>query len=238
MCRNDPMSTKAPTEFFDKRASESYDERAKRTGSINDNVHFLIRLILTDLSPEANILCVGVGTGTEILELAQAYPNWRFKGVDPSASMLDVCRDRLQKQGLLTRCELFHGYLSDFPETEEFDAVICLLVTHFIKDSEKRQELFNGIAKRLKPNGYLINSEIGYDMSSPHFPDLLEKWKAMQRCAGAAEEKVTNILKTLREDLSILAPSSTEDFLRKSGFSMPIQFFQSLLIRAWYSQKK
>lgn len=77
------QENKMAKEFFDKQASETYDQRIKPIAPIIDNLHFLIRLILKDLPSDAHILCVGVGTGTEILELAQAFPYWRFTGIDP-----------------------------------------------------------------------------------------------------------------------------------------------------------
>jgi tRNA (cmo5U34)-methyltransferase len=232
-----PQENKMAREFFDKQASETYDQRIQPIAPIIDNLHFLIRLILKDLARDANILCVGVGTGTEILELAQAFPFWRFTGIDPSASMLDVCRRRLQQSSLLTRCELRHGYLSDLPKIEQFDAILCLLVAHFIKDSQERHALFNGMAARLKVAGYVIHAEISYDLSAAEFPAIGEKWKALHRVAGASEERVANILKTLQEDVAVLPPASTEHLLRSSGLPMPVPFFQSLLIRAWYAQK-
>ncbi|CUS38734.1 class I SAM-dependent methyltransferase [Candidatus Nitrospira nitrificans] len=231
------QENKMARDFFDKQASETYDQRIKPIAPSIDNLHFLIRLILKDLPSDAHILCVGVGTGTEILELAHTFPSWRFTGIDPSASMLDVCRKRLQQSGLLTRCELRHGYLSDLPMIEQFDAILCLLVAHFIKDSQERQALFNGMAARLKVAGYVIHAEISYDLSGDEFPDIGEKWKALHRAAGASEERVANILKTLQEDVAVLPPASTEHLFRSSGLPMPIPFFQSLLIRAWYAQK-
>jgi len=96
-------------QFFNKSASEGYDERAQRIGAINDNLHFLIRLILQDLPWDARILCVGVGTGMEMVRLAQVFPGWRFTGVDPSGAMLDVCRQRLREAGFESRCELIEG---------------------------------------------------------------------------------------------------------------------------------
>jgi len=223
--------------FFNESFSKGYDERAQRTGAINDNLHFMIRLILQDLPDDARILCVGVGTGMEIVRLAQLFPRWRFTGVDPSESMLAVCRERLQEAGIGQRCELIHGYLADIGTTPAFDAVLCLLVAHFLRDGAERQALFEGMAQRLKPNGYLINAEISFDLDSPEFDDIVGKWSAMHRVAGASDESLTGLSRQLREVIGVLPPASTEALLRNSGLPLPIQFFQSLLIRAWYSRK-
>lgn len=234
---NKTTSDKTVSAFFNKNNSGSYDERTQKMAPIVDNLHFLIGLILKNLPADANILCVGVGTGAEIIRLADAHPKWRFTGIDPSADMLDVCRNQLEKKGIASRAELFHGYLAEFSGTETFDAVLCLFVTQFVKDSLERQAMFNAMADRLNPKGYLINSELSDDMASPQFHDLLEKWKTLQLATGSTEEQVSKILDAWQQHVAIVPPASIETILSQSGFSMPIQFFQSFLMHAWYSQK-
>jgi tRNA (cmo5U34)-methyltransferase len=198
------MSDKA-TEMFNQKTADAYDERFSKIGPIRDNLDFLIRLVLEDLPEDARILCVGVGTGIEIVKLANAYPQWRFTGVEPSAPMLEVCQGKLGKHDLMDRCELVHGYVSDLPPGGAFDAVLCLLVTQFVTDSAKRQEMFGDMAAQLKSGGYLINAEISDDMSSEH--------------------------------VAVEPPVAIERYLCNSGFSQPVEFFQSLLIHAWYARK-
>lgn len=230
------MSDKA-AELFNQKAAESYDERFKKISPIRDNLDFLIRLVLDDLPAEARILCVGVGTGTEIVELANAHPQWRFTGLDPSASMLDVCRSKLSQNGLGDRCELVNGYVSDLPPSGTFDAVLCLLVTQFVTDSAERQKMFDDMARQLRSGGYLINAEISDDMSSAEFLDIVEKWKVMHRHAGATAQETENIVKVLGQHVAVAPASVIERYLRNSDFSRPVQFFQSLLIHAWYARK-
>lgn len=230
------MSDKA-AELFNKKAAESYDERFQKIRPIRDNLNFLIRLVLEDLPADARILCVGAGTGIEIVELATAYPQWRFTGLDPSGPMLDVCRGKLSKHGLVDRCKLVHGYVSDLPPGGAFDAVLCLLVTQFVTNSAERQQMFNDMAGQLKSGGYLINAEISDNMSSAAFLDIFEKWKAMHRYAGATAVEAENIGKALNEHVAVEPPAAIERYLRRSGFSQPVEFFQSLLIHAWYARK-
>jgi tRNA (cmo5U34)-methyltransferase len=230
------MNDKIVTEFFNRNTAAGYDDRAVRIGSIMDNLHFLIRLVLQSLPTDANILCVGVGTGTEIARLARIFPQWRFTGVDPSEAMLDVCRRRVEENGLSSRCELVHGYVQDVAAREAFDGVLCLLVAHFLKGTE-RQALFDEMALRLRPNGYLITAEICFDLASPGFGSMLEQWKAVHRHAGATEENLAGMRHQLEEVIAVLPPQATEELLRNSGLPLPVQFFQSLLIRAWYARK-
>lgn len=222
--------------FFDQKASQKYDEKNKKLGAINENLHLLIRLILQDLPENAHILCVGAGTGTEILYLANIFPQWRFTGIDPSAPMIEVCRQKLETAGIADRCTLITGYVDDAP-ADQFDAALCLLVTHFITDAAARQQTFDAMAARLKPGGYLINADISYDTASPLYDDMLEKWNAMHRYGGASEEHLAQTKSMLAEHLAVLPDADMEDFLTQAGLPRPVKFFQSLLISAWYAQK-
>lgn len=231
------MTTNAVAEF-NKLPSGAYDEKNKKLAPISKNLHFLTELVLKELPTDARILCVGVGTGAEILSLARAYPGWTFDGIDPAASMLDDCRKRLDEEGLLSRCELFHGYLSEFNSSEEYDAVVCLLVMHFVRDLEVRTNMFQEMASHLKPKGTLVNAEISYDLNDSRFPDILEKWKQVQFLLGATPESLSQLHAMLREGLLLLPPEQTASLIQKSGFSEAILFFQSFLLHAWYAQKK
>lgn len=224
-------------QFFDEKVAAAYDERNAKTAPIMENLHFLLRLVLRDLPADASVLCVGVGTGADILGLARAFPGWRFTGVEPSAPMLEICRRRLEENGLSGRTDLFRGYLSELPGPQKFDAVLCLLVAHFLRDEPERQALFDQMAARVKPAGYLVNAEISYDLSRPDYPEILEKWLALHKHAGASEESLGAMPKILRETLGVIAPEKTEEMMKRAGFTRPVEFFQSLLIRGWYARK-
>ncbi len=54
----------------------------------------ILRLLASKAAPE-NILEVGCGTGKNLAALAKAFPKARLTGLDLSASMLDLARQRL-----------------------------------------------------------------------------------------------------------------------------------------------
>ena len=60
------------TALFDKQAS-SYDQQWSKM-AIKDALYLLTGTVLSELPPKAKILCVGAGTGAEILYLAQKFP--------------------------------------------------------------------------------------------------------------------------------------------------------------------
>ncbi|MES2356303.1 MAG: class I SAM-dependent methyltransferase [Pseudomonadota bacterium] len=230
------MKTNPPVIDHFTDAARVYDERNRQLAPIADNMHFLIRLILKNAPVRARVLCVGVGTGAEILSLSKSFPEWTFVGVDPSIGMLEVCRERLSNAGVLNRCELIHGYVDDVPLGEYFDAALSILVAHFVK-REDRLNFYQAMCDRLCTNGILINTEISFDLNSKEFPLMLKNWGAIQSMMGATPESIANLAVQLREMLSVISPTETEGFLNQSGIHLPIRFFQAFMISGWYGIK-
>jgi tRNA (cmo5U34)-methyltransferase len=228
--------TKPSTDFFNQEQAELYDERNRKLAPISDNLHFLIKLVLEDLPVRSRILSVGAGTGAEILSLAEAFPEWSFVAVEPSLSMLNVCRARIQSAGLLDRCEFVHGFAQDLPARADFDAVLAILVAHFVKRDD-RLSFFKNLTDRLRAGGYLVNAEISFDLDSAEFPSMLKNWESVQRLMGANPESLAALPRQLRDVLTVLSPMETETIIRKSGIDLPIRFFQTFMISGWYGVK-
>lgn len=221
--------------FFNQELAEAYDRRNAGLKPISDSLHFLMRLVLADAPAEARILCVGVGTGAEILSLAASFPGWSFVGVDPSAEMLGVGRHRLKAAGVLDRCELIQGYVDDVAETG-FDVVVSLLVAHFVR-REGRPAFYAAIADRLKPGGRYVSAEISGDLDGETFPAMLEDWKQVQRLIGATPDSLASLDDMMRDVLGVLTPAETEGLWRDAGFPVPVPFFQAFMIRGWHGRR-
>lgn len=224
------------TNFFNETVAIHYDQNNQRLAPIADNMHFLIRLILNELPSQARILCVGVGTGAEIISLAQAYPEWTFTGVDPSQEMLTVCRERLTALGIAERVELIHGYVADVPTDRPYDVVLSILVGHFVSRNE-RPDFYRHMQEHLRPDGYFITTEVSYDTDSDTFPSMLAQWAKVQQQRTATAETIAALTQTLTNVLTVLPPSDVETLLTAAGFSTPVQFFQSFMIAGWYARK-
>jgi tRNA (cmo5U34)-methyltransferase len=223
----------AAPRFFDQDMADAYDRRNSALAPISTNLHFLLRMVLADLPVDARVLCVGVGTGAEILSLAATFPGWFFVGVDPSAEMLAVGRRRLEQAGVMHRCELIHGYVESAPG-EAFDAVVSLLVAHFVKGQD-RPRFYAAIHDRLRPGGRFVSAEISGDLDAPEFPAMLEDWKQVQTLMGATPQSLEKLGGMMRDTLGVLGPEETQALWRAAGFAMPIPFFQSFMIRGWHA---
>lgn len=221
-----------PPDFFTKEHSRAYDERNAKLSAISENMHFLIRLVLKDLPAKSRVLCVGVGTGAEIMSLAREYPEWTFVGVDPSQSMLDVCAERLRAAGFADRCKLVNGFVHDVSDSD-FDASLSVLVGHFVKRDE-RLAFYENLVHRLRSGGVVVDTEISYDLESTEFPSMLANWTKIQALMGGTSESLATLPQVLKEVLTVLPPTEIESLLLDAGVAKPVRFFQAFMITGWY----
>lgn len=225
------------TVIFDKERAASYDQKFAAMAPMRDALHCLTRAVLGELPADANVLCVGAGTGSEILDLARAFPGWRFTAVEPAAPMLDICRKQVEENGFTSRCTFHEGYLDSLPASEFFDGATALVVSHFITEISERREFFRQIAARLRPDGLLVSADLTADMSGPVYKSLLEIWLRMLRSCEIPAEEIEMMRAAFGQSVALLPPHEVESILVASGFGAPVLFLQTLLIHAWFARR-
>lgn len=231
------MHQEALTALFDRQAP-SYDEQWRKMAPIYGALHLLTDTVLSALSPTAHILCVGAGTGAEILHLAQRFPGWRFTAVEPSVPMLEVFRRKAEEQGILSRCVLHAGYLDSLPPGDRFDAATAFLVSQFILDRAQRTAFFQGIAQRLRPDGLLVSADLAGDLNTAECQSLLEVWFKLMSGSGLSEDGVKRMREAYTRDVAVLPPHEVRDILMHGGFDSPVLFFQAGLMHGWYAKRR
>ncbi|WP_310409918.1 class I SAM-dependent methyltransferase [Chamaesiphon sp. OTE_8_metabat_110] len=233
------MTKPDPAIFFNREMAATYDQRNTVFAPLREALNFLIHAILAELPSDARILCVGVGTGVELIDLAQAFPQWQFTGIEPAAPMLDICRQRIAENGLTSRCTLHEGYLDSLPPVDSFDAATCLFVSHFLMLSEDRRHFFEQIAVRLRPQGYLINADLAADLAASEYADMLNVWlRVMQGGGDVSAEQIAKVRAAHSRDVAVLPPSAVAAIIAAGGFEPPVQFYQNLLMHAWYARRQ
>lgn len=225
------MNQQDPSKFFDQEKAAGYDQRWAGMAPINDAQHLLLKAVLSPLGPDARVLCVGAGTGAEMLALAAAFPQWTFTAIEPAPGMLAVCRQRAETAGITSRCRFHEGYLDSLPQADPFDAATSILVSHFLVDRERRKRYFAEIAQRLRPGGMMVNADLAADMLSPEYERLVQHWVSLHRLVGL-ETKTDH----LGREVALLSNEEMEQLLIDSGLTRPTLYFQTLLIRTWVSE--
>src|SRR5690606_4055308 len=155
--------------FMNPAAVASYiQDTPKKVPGLAD-LHRMTAILLGERAPgAADILMVGAGGGLELKAIAQARPDWRFTGVDPSPAMLDIARQTTVLYA--DRIELLAGTVDQVP-ISPFDGATCLLTLHFL-DRIERLHTLREIHRRLKPGGVLVTAHHSSPDGDP------ERWLA------------------------------------------------------------
>ena len=82
--------------LFDSQAA-NYDTQWVRMKAMNEALYFLLESVFAELPADARVLCVGVATGTELINLVQGHPHWRFTALERPGSVLDLGRGRVHE---------------------------------------------------------------------------------------------------------------------------------------------
>jgi tRNA (cmo5U34)-methyltransferase len=231
------MQRPEPPVAFGPEHAAAYDQRYAKLAPMRDALHLLISAVLADLPANARILCVGAGTGAELIYLAEKFPQWQFAVVEPAAPMLEVCRRKAEAHGLTSRCVFHEGYLDTLPQSAAFDAATALLVSQFILAPTARTGFFRAIAERLRPGGYLVSADLASDTTSAPCQNLLEVWLRLMRETGSPPEQLEKLRVTYGRDVAVLPVEQVSPIIASGGFETPVLFLQTCLIHAWYARR-
>lgn len=221
---------------FDKQAS-GYEQQQKKIAPVHEGLYFQLEWIFSELPDDARILCVGLGAGAELSYLASRFPGWTFTAVEPSGAMLDICRQRARSEGFSSRCEFYEGYVESLPDIDLHDAATCFMVSQFILDRNARADFFRAISQRLKDDGILVSADLSAAVGSPEYEALLSVWVSMLQGVKASADAIEKVHSAWAKDVAILPPDEVEEMIKRSGFDLPVQFYQAGLIRAWFSRR-
>ena len=218
--------------FDDLAAVARYAENPPRLVPGFSDLQRMTRLLLAETAPvDGRILVVGAGGGLELRVFAEAQPEWRFVGIDPSAEMLKLAGRTLGP--LADRVEMHEGYIATAP-TGPFDGASCLLTLHFVPVAERLATLIE-IRRRLKPGARFVAAH--HSIPEGGERDLwLDRFAAFAADNGVAFDKAKGGARALGDHLPIVTPEAEVDLLRAAGFTDPQLFYAAFTFRGWVAR--
>lgn len=228
----------ASGQVFDRTLAVKYDEKTESNGIKQSLFVAAARLLEDPLPADSKVLCVGAGTGAEIISFAKLFPEWTFMAVDPAEAMLEEARKKVEEAGISPRVRFHVGTLETLSADErEFDVTTSFLVSHFIGDEEARTSFFASIAERLKPGGYLVTADLVSDAAGSK--GLFKPWLSVLKTAGFPYEDLEERGEALADGkgVPILPVDRLKTIIGSAGFEEPLQFYQWLYIHGFFSKK-
>ncbi|MCO4762823.1 MAG: bifunctional demethylmenaquinone methyltransferase/2-methoxy-6-polyprenyl-1,4-benzoquinol methylase UbiE [Myxococcales bacterium] len=104
------------------------------------------------------VLDVASGTADVALAIANYWPGTTLTGLDPSAGMLDVGRQKVRDRGLSERIELVVGDAQDMPFADDTFAASC--ISFGIRNVPDRLQGLREMARVTRPGGVVAVLEL------------------------------------------------------------------------------
>ena len=223
-----PNKMESDMDRFGAQGATEYDARISTLVPGYTVLHEVSAAVLHARLPEyARVLVVGAGTGAEILALAQKRPDWRFTALDTSADMLAMASQKCAAKGI-HQVDFFHGLVADLPMSEPYDAVLCLLVMHFISGVREKQAFLCSIARHTKMGAPLLLCDLMQG------DDTERAAMAEYAVAHGLPEQFTAALKQrLSHEFFVLTELEWVDLATQSGFRQPLPYFRALGFAAY-----
>ena len=147
----DPMHPSTATYLTRRDVAEDYDEYFDHSPLF----HYDTRLLSRWFARPGRLLDVGCGTARHVVAFARR--GHRVVGVDLSAHMLEMARDKLRQAAV--PAALVRGDMMELPmlfAPGSFDYVICMFSTvGMVAGQANRQAFLAGITRVLRPGGKL-----------------------------------------------------------------------------------
>ncbi len=222
---------------FDSEGAQNYEHRIRLVVPGYEALHSMANSLLhLDLGEQSRLLIVGAGTGMELVHLGKSNPRWRFTGVDPSADMLAVARQRVMEEGLSERVTLHAGLAHELPASEPYDAATLILVMHFVPDNGEKLELLRSISAQLKPGAPFVLADLHGDRTSDRFVRFIAAWRRRLIALGMATEEVEERFRVL-SDVYFVPEERITALLHEAGFDHVELFYSALLFGGWVARR-
>lgn len=232
---NSPAQSEAKA-IFTKALTSNYNQKIRLYCPGYDSLEAMLPPMMRDLPKDAHILTASVGTGDEILNLADKFPGWYFYAVDASMDLMKICEHNARQKGLEKRIEFHQTRLERFKPPQPADGAMITFVSQFIQGDEEKLQYFESIAANLRLGGMLVTADLVGEKATAGFMIMFNSWMASLKAGGVSNDELIAAY-ALKNSLRWISDSEYCSFLVQAGFSKPVRFFQSYLWSGWVSTR-
>jgi tRNA (cmo5U34)-methyltransferase len=206
--------------------------------TLYEMVNHFLSTIRSKQNITQNLLVIGAGGGQEILSIGKQNSSLYFTGVDPSESMLQLAKKRIENENTQNQIHFVHGTIHSLLPNQLFDAATCMLVLHFIPTINEKKELLNEISSRLKPGAPFFLSTINGVPDTSIFTLQLNAWRnhMLQNQIQLKDwERFENSFET---EIFPISETNLLAIMEECGFTQITRFFTSFLVDGYVALKQ
>ena len=143
-----------------------------------------------NIEPDHNILDIGCGTGTLVVNLKRQFGSAQVVGLDPDPKALR--RARIKAARAAVSVQLDQGFADQLPyENESFDRIFSSFMFHHLNKQE-RENMLREVLRILKPAGLFYLVDFIVDDASHGFLDRLFRSHAQMK--DNSEERILGLM--------------------------------------------
>jgi ubiquinone/menaquinone biosynthesis C-methylase UbiE len=141
---------------------QAYSEAGRIDGAMSAAYLFHSGHATEVLQGCAQVIDLGCGPATQLVQIAQFNPDISFHGIDLSAQMLERAEAYAREKNV-SNVRFSHGDITqlDAVESASVDGVISMLALHHLPTIGHLRACFREIARILKPGGALYLADFG-----------------------------------------------------------------------------
>lgn len=218
---------------FDAEYGVRYDTLIRQVVPGYDDLHRSVLAVLAPLSDEAQVMVVGVGSGSELITLGRGRSGWRITGVEPSEQMIAISGERVRAAGLEERVRIHHGYVDGLPAEPAFDAATLICVLHFLPDDGRKLAMLRAICERLRPGGRFVLVDGHGEPGTREFEESWRDWMAFIPLKGLAGADLDDYRRQVEAGVHFVGEPRIRELLREAGFTAVRQFYRELVFGGW-----
>lgn len=219
-------------DFCSQQVVDGYDQHIRKLIPGYELIHQQILAILqAHLPKHAHVLIIGAGTGYELSYLLQAFPQCTFTVTELSQPMLDKAKQAVSEWNTDNRVQFILGSHTHFDFKPQYDAVLSILVTHFVPFA-KKPEFIKAARASLKSNGIFLS----FDLTQFSFAQEAESLNRICLMNGLREQQVQAMQSRMNDDFYALSANETLELLSEAGFSKVSAFTQIFSYQGFIAQ--